>query len=266
MFNNFLLFSNQQDFIIVKIAFQFWELLFSILPFLFYCLGIPTVILCITIKIASSGLPKVKESLKGQKNKLLFWLYFYLITYLITIILSYLSNYAIYAEDIIAGEMTKEDVDEINKSLLLWVVSIAIISWIGFYYLIVNLWSQIPKDVARLTPQNAALLSLIPILNIYGWFITFCILFADMNKTTQRYQQPTRLVEPSIAVGICIFWVVTTLLDLLLTVLQEILEIQSQVGIIHSILFIMALANIIFTTLFFIYLYNNTVKLLAMEQ
>jgi hypothetical protein len=230
-------------------------LLWSILSFLFFgalILGIPAIIVCVTILIACSGLPKLSNSYEEQKDKLVYWLYFYLITYWISMVLSIFCDPTIYAEDVVTGEMTEDEVTELVGRWSMITLVAAIISWVGLYYFIVRLWSQIPKDIAHLTAQNAAWFSIIPIFNFYGWFVTFCGLFNDMNKTAQRYGQSSPIVATEFAVVICLFWIGSVLVDFILDP--------------HGDLkFFLILTDLVFTTAFFIYLYNNMVKLLALE-
>jgi hypothetical protein len=222
-------------------------------------LGTSIFIICVTIELASSGLPKVKESLKEQKDKLLFWLYFYLLAYWVASIFGLLCDPAIYAEMVNMGNMTEDKVTETTEFCLLLAIIISIISWIGLYHFVVRLWSQIPKNIARITPQKAAWFSLIPIFNFYGWFVTFCGLLKNMNKTAQQYGQPV-FVTSKFAVGICIFWIVSSVADLLKGFLMP----QGVFSVILSLAFL--LVNLIFTTAFFIYLYKNVIRLIALES
>jgi hypothetical protein len=230
------------------------DLFVQLLPFLLtwaLILGIPAVVICVTIGIACSGLPKIKKSQKKQRGNLIFWLHLYLITYWIATVLGIFCDPTICAEDVSAGNMTEDEALEVIGRWSLCTLIVGMVSWVCLYHFVVRLWSQIPKDIARITPQNAAWFSLIPVFNFYGWFVTFRGLLEDMNKTAQRYGQPI-FVESGFAVGICIFWIG-------LVFVRTLFEPQGDFNL------LLQLVNLIFTTAFFIYLYNNIVKLIAME-
>ncbi|MDR2346257.1 MAG: hypothetical protein LBE18_09340 [Planctomycetaceae bacterium] len=241
---------------------QFWlarqpwlQAWFSQLCSFFYpwalILGIPTLIIYCIISKFCSDLPQVKHPHEGQRNKLLLWLYFYLIMYWVAAVLIIFCDPIFYSDDIKAGNMTEVEATKIINKWLFWSWIATIISYVGLYYFIVCSWSQIPKDIARISPHKAAWFSLIPVFNFYGWFVTFRGLLEDMNKTAQQYGQP-KFVKSGFAIGICIFWVGLVLVLILF-------ELQGEFS------FILLLVDLIFTTAFFVYLYNNLVRLIAMK-
>jgi hypothetical protein len=213
----------------------YWGLMFSI----------PAAVAIIIIKIANSSLPTVNNSQKG----IALLLYFYLIFYWIGSVWSIFEDPFLYVDYFIEGSMTEEEIYALTGRWTIAVSIIALISFIGLYGFVFWVWSQIPKDIARITPKKAAWFTLIPFFNFYGWFVVFYGLLADMNKTAQRYGHP-KFASPLFAVITCVLWIMSILICILF-------EPHGDVRI------FLTFVDLILTTAFFIYLYRTTVKLLT---
>ncbi|MDR2755007.1 MAG: hypothetical protein LBC20_04815 [Planctomycetaceae bacterium] len=145
--------------------------------------------------------------------------------------------------------------EENNKSLeLIGVITLSLffywgISLIGFYYCIVHFWKVIPQNIARIEPQTAAWLSLIPVYNFYWWFRAFQGLSNKMNKTAQQLgtRHCRKAFLPTIA---CCYWIIYTyyLFMYEITVVSPIL----------------ILGNIFITLILLIYLYDRAVNIVTL--
>jgi hypothetical protein len=70
----------------------------------------------------------------------------------------------------------------------------------------VRLWEEIPGEFARTTPGNAAGFLLIPLFNLYWWFVAFVGLHHDINKAAESYGIRDRLSTTLIRAA-CVFWI-----------------------------------------------------------
>jgi len=90
-----------------------------------------------------------------------------------------------------------------------------IASIVFWFYYILRLWQEIPREFAQTTPLMAAWLSLIPIFHLYWIFICVAGLYQDMNKAMESYGQKKRFNAMLILVA-CIIWVAIFLFAMML--------------------------------------------------
>jgi hypothetical protein len=74
-----------------------------------------------------------------------------------------------------------------------------------YFFFILRLWEEIPREFARITPREAAWLSLIPFYAYYWMFVALLGLYKDMNKATESYGQGTRF-DTALIVAACTGW------------------------------------------------------------
>ena len=74
-----------------------------------------------------------------------------------------------------------------------------------YFFFVMRLWEEIPREFARTTPQKAAWLSLIPFYAYYWMFVALFGLYKDMNKTTESYGQGARF-DTALIVAACTAW------------------------------------------------------------
>ena len=74
-----------------------------------------------------------------------------------------------------------------------------------YFFFVLRLWEEVPREFARTTPKKAAWLSLIPFYAYYWMFVALLGLYKDMNKTTESYGQGARF-DTTLIVAACTAW------------------------------------------------------------
>jgi len=74
-----------------------------------------------------------------------------------------------------------------------------------YFFFVLRLWEEVPREFARTTPKKAAWLSLIPFYAYYWTFVALLGLHKDMNKTTESYGQGT-CFGTALIVAACTGW------------------------------------------------------------
>jgi hypothetical protein len=91
-------------------------------------------------------------------------------------------------------------------NLILWLPL-----WIAYlccyFFFVLRLWEEIPREFARTTPQKAAWLLLIPFYAYYWMFVALLGLYKDINKVTESYGQGARF-DTALIVAACTAWLV----------------------------------------------------------
>jgi len=84
-----------------------------------------------------------------------------------------------------------------------------ILFWIPYlccyYFYVLRLWEEVPREFARSTPEKAAGYSLIPYFAYYWMFIAILGLYKDMNKTTEHNGLGARF-DTTLTVAACTGW------------------------------------------------------------
>ena len=82
-----------------------------------------------------------------------------------------------------------------------------LLSFSLYYCFILRLWEEIPSEIASMTPQKAAGLSLVPFFAYYWIFIAIVGLYRDINKTIEANELGNSFIE-GWAVAACIGWLI----------------------------------------------------------
>jgi hypothetical protein len=91
----------------------------------------------------------------------------------------------------------------------------ALIAYLCCYYFYLHrLWEEIPGEIARTTPGNAAGFALIPFYNYYWQFIAFRGLYRNMNETVESYGSKPRFEESMVHTA-CVVWIVLGIIGLI---------------------------------------------------
>ena len=102
-------------------------------------------------------------------------------------------------------------------TLLFTFLCLAIYACCYFFY-ILRLWEEVPREFARTTPTMMACLSFIPIFHLYWMFVALPGLYRSMNKAMVSYRSNVRFGITWI-VAACIFWLVVPLCWILYLIL-----------------------------------------------
>jgi uncharacterized membrane protein len=95
--------------------------------------------------------------------------------------------------------------DKTDLIVLILVPPLAIAYLCCYFFFVLRLWEEVPREFARTTPQKAAWLSLIPFYAYYWMFVALLGLHKDMNKATESYGQGARF-GTSLIVAACTGW------------------------------------------------------------
>jgi hypothetical protein len=82
-----------------------------------------------------------------------------------------------------------------------------------YYFYVLRLWEEVPREFSRTIPEWAAGFSLFPIFTWFWTFVALRGLFADMNKATESYGLGSRFNVSLIGVA-CIAWLIMGVLVL----------------------------------------------------
>ena len=80
-----------------------------------------------------------------------------------------------------------------------------------YFFFLLRVWEEIPREFARTTPGMAAGLALVPFFHLYWQFVAFLGLYQDMNKSMQAYGVETRF-DTAFVKLVCIAWVIVFVL------------------------------------------------------
>ena len=83
-----------------------------------------------------------------------------------------------------------------------------------YYFYVLWLWEEIPREVARTTPKRAAVYSFIPLFAYYWMFVAILGLYKDMNKTTEHNGLGSRF-DTTLIVAACIGWLFLGIIPML---------------------------------------------------
>jgi MFS family permease len=97
---------------------------------------------------------------------------------------------------------------------------------VSYYFFVLRLWEEVPREFARNTPSIMAGLSLIPIFSWYWMFIALPGLYNDMNKAIESYGRGTKF-STTLIVAICIFWLASDLVSIMLGSIQGIANVAA---------------------------------------
>jgi hypothetical protein len=86
---------------------------------------------------------------------------------------------------------------------------------VAYFFYVLRLWEEVPREFARDTPKMMAGLSIIPIFSWYWMFIALPGLYKDMDKATKSYGRSVRFGTVLILAA-CIFWLVCDLVSYVL--------------------------------------------------
>ena len=135
----------------------------------------------------------------------------------------------------------------IGLLFLLFTFPLMIVHACIYFFFIFRLWEEIPRNLARTTPEMAAWLSLIPIFQLYWMFIALVGLYQDMNKATESSKGGARFGTTLITTA-CVVWLVSFFFFFILGMAQGVFASVVGVTIFLGIVgFITALIWYLFT-------------------
>lgn len=215
-------------------------------------------------KGSNKAAPTVRVLLPKQKRKdlLLIWLLIYLSGHLsvqlvgiaFAVIRMLFINGDHYAPDM---DYLLEEFGEITRNAQIVSLPFLIVMGVGFFFFLRKLWEEIPQDIARTTPENAAGRAFIPVYHFYWWFVAFVGLTEDMRKTSDRFNGKIDL-KPATSITVYVFWVVTTILTGMIGRFAG-----TNGG--NALLILLSVAMGTVTTYFMVRLYGQTIKLINMK-
>jgi hypothetical protein len=98
---------------------------------------------------------------------------------------------------------------------------------VTYYFYVLRLWEEVPREFARDTPKMMAGLSIIPVFSWYWMFIALPGLYQDMDKATKSYGRSARF-GTVLVFAACIYWLVSHLVSTTLAFVAGIAAVISR--------------------------------------
>ena len=130
-----------------------------------------------------------------------------------------------------------------------------------YYFYLYRLWEEIPGEIARTTPGNAAGLALIPLFNYYWQFIVFGGLYRNMNEVMESYNHKQRF-KVSLVQIVCVVWLGVDIISLVFSAST----ITNEDMIISGGSIIFAIMMTIFTILVYWFVCKDVLKFIDMKS
>jgi hypothetical protein len=153
-----------------------------------------------------------------RKSRITFWTVAYiLVNVVMTLAMSFYELAMIGVRSEFVGHPAYAEMTGVLGLLFMvfFVIPGTIASLIAFFFFILRLWEEVPREFARTTPKTAAWLSLIPIFWWYWMFVVLSGLYHDMNKTLVAYGCNTRF-GTTLITAVCVYWVVDAVVSIML--------------------------------------------------
>ena len=108
-----------------------------------------------------------------------------------------------------SSEAIKEQVDlakgRVAQFAMVLIIPLTIAFYCCYFFFLLRIWEEVPKEFARTTPATAAVFSLIPLFAYYWMFVALRGLYSDMNKARKSYGHGTRFDGARVGFA-CVGW------------------------------------------------------------
>jgi len=173
---------------------HFWTVLCTVMLLLYTLTGILSgVLMCAAPKIEKEVRKALQVQSQAQSQARGAWA-------------PYISSASEKAIEVMVQERVQEIQGRIALTVLILIALTGIPYLCCYYYYLLRLWEEIPRELASTTPGNAAGFALIPIFHLFWLFTAFSGLYRDMNKTIEFHGLSFRFGLWWINL-ICVVWV-----------------------------------------------------------
>ncbi|MCL2005514.1 MAG: ankyrin repeat domain-containing protein [Planctomycetaceae bacterium] len=132
-----------------------------------------------------------------------------------------------------------------------------------YFFWLLRLWEEVPREFARTTPAMAAGLSLIPIFGWYWMFVALGGLYRDMNRAMES-RGHTQRFNAILIIAACFLWLIS---DLCLSGLGFVADRASEICVAHPLVFvsffvfcILSFLMLIFTVVIYFIIHRDVLK------
>jgi hypothetical protein len=142
-----------------------------------------------------------------RKQRITFWTTLYTVVLLLSTFITLLTGFMDLRAFSVSASLDELETAQSKTALINLILWLPLLTaeLCCYFFFVLRLWEEIPREFARTTPKKAAWLSLIPFYAYYWMFIALLGLYKDMNKVTEAYGQGARF-GTALIIAACTGW------------------------------------------------------------
>ena len=139
-----------------------------------------------------------------------------------------------------------------------------------YFFFLLRIWEEVPREFARTAPTMAAGLSCIPVFGWYWMFVALGGLYQDMNKTMESYGHSKRF-NATMMIVVCILWLASDLFSCMIGfsvgMLQTILrEPEPLMLLFHLFMIVWSIVYLAFTAVMYFIIRKNVLEFVDIKE